>query len=129
MAQTSTSGRLFENSLRELVKDIVWKNGYKSNMGDKSDNVDPIEVDTYISGARYLLMFYSQATLEMVEDYTRAEYIAYLNDVKEDHKRYFDMFYLEIYCLQFSGCFYDVRGAEYAKNCHCPDEGHSRASR
>ena len=58
MAQTSTSGRLFENSLRELVKDIVWKNGYKSNMGDKSDNVDPIEVDTYISGARYLLMFY-----------------------------------------------------------------------
>lgn len=93
MAQTSTSGRLFENSLRELVKDIVWKNGYKSNMGDKSDNVDPIEVDTYISGARYLLMFYSQATLEMVEDYTRAEYIAYLNDVKEDHKRYFDMFY------------------------------------
>ena len=93
MAQTSTSGRLFENALRELVKDLVWKNGYKSNMGDKSDNVDAITVDTYVSGARYLLMFYAQATLETVEDYSRAEYIAFLNTVDPDHKRYFDMFY------------------------------------
>ncbi len=121
MAQTSTSGRLFENSLRELVKDLVWKNGYKSNIGDKSDAVDAIMVDTYMSGARYLLMFYAQATLEMVEDYTRSEYIAYLNDIDPSHKRYFDMFYFgkDLQSIsEASNTSVDVLRSEVAKYPH-----------
>lgn len=96
MAETSTSGRLFENALRNLSNEIVWKNAYKSMLGDQNNLVDPIAVDVYTSGARYLLMYYSTGILEMVEEYTNEEYISFLNsgavtDIK--HIRYFDMFF------------------------------------
>ena len=96
MAETTTSGRLFENALRKLSNGIVWKNMYKSMLGDQESTVDTIAVDVYTSGARYLLMYYSTGLLELVEEYTNEEYISFLNsgmvrDVK--HIRYFDMFF------------------------------------
>lgn len=96
MAETSTSGRLFENALRELSNEIVWKNAYKSSMYDKESIVNPITVDVYLSGARYLLMYYSIGLLEIVEEYTNDEYISFLNSgtiTDPKHIRYFDMFF------------------------------------
>lgn len=96
MAQTSTSGRLFENSLRELANGIVWKNAYKSSTYDKESIVNPITVDVYLSGARYLLMYYSIGLLEIVEEYTNDEYISFLNSgavTDPKHIQYFDMFF------------------------------------
>lgn len=76
MAQTSISGRLFENSLREMVSTIVWHNKY---LGDKYDSesqyVDAVEVDTYLTGARHLLMTYTKTDLETVEDMSVTKYI------------------------------------------------------
>lgn len=96
MAQsTSTSGRIFENALRALANDIVWNNRYLGDMSEKASYVDTIVTDTYTSGAKYLLMFYSQALLEEVEDYTVEEYIDFLNNRVSDigHIRYWDMFF------------------------------------
>ena len=80
MAQTTVSGRLFENSLREMVKTLVWHNKY---LGDKYDSesryVNAVEVDTYLTGARHLLMANSQDTLEAVENMSNEEYETYRN--------------------------------------------------
>ena len=78
MALTSISGRLFENALREMVATMTWHNKYLGDKYDKeSKYVDAVEVDTYLTGARHLLMSHIKSELETVEDMTEAEYIAY----------------------------------------------------
>ena len=95
MAKTSTSGRIFENALRELSENIVWNNKYKGDMYDQAEYIDHTMTDIYMSGARYLLMFYTQSLLEIVEDYTNEEYInRHLNTITNmEHIRYWDMFF------------------------------------
>lgn len=99
MAQTSISGRLFENSLRKMVSTIVWHNKYLGDKHDMEDAyVDAVEVDTYLTGARHLLMTYTKTELENVEDMTETEYFSFRQRefVKEEVNKlmpYWDMFY------------------------------------
>ena len=102
MAQTTVSGVLFENDLRKMIATLVWHNKY---LGDKCDSenkaVDPIEVDTYLTGARHLLMSNSVSTLENVESMTEADYrnkirdpLYKSNDTKDKRElKFWDMFY------------------------------------
>lgn len=96
MALTSSSGRIFENSLREMANEIVWHNKYDGDRYEQASYVDPISVDIYLSGARYLLMYYSKSLLEDVEDYSVEEYLKFRNSdliTSLDHIRYWDMFF------------------------------------
>jgi hypothetical protein len=58
-----------------MVATLVWHNKY---LGDKYDQsikaIDPVEVDTYLTGAKHLLMSNSVATLENAENMTEADY-------------------------------------------------------
>lgn len=102
MPKTATSGRLFENALKKLAKDIVWKDMYASNLGDAQLSTDDLrEIDIYLSGARHLLMYYPKEELERVEDMSPSEYISYLNrELRTDElaarKKYFDMFFYAV---------------------------------
>jgi hypothetical protein len=99
MAQTSISGRLFENSLREMVSTLVWHNKYLGDKYDTEDRyVDAVEVDTYLTGARHLLMTYKRTDLENVENMSEDEYMSYreLEFTSPDantNMPYWDMFY------------------------------------
>lgn len=95
MAQTTVSGRLFENDLRQMVSTLVWHNKYLGDKHDREDKyVDSVEVDTYLTGARHLLMFYSQSQLEDVENMDETQYMTYRKNASiNEHIMYWDMFY------------------------------------
>ena len=98
MAQTTVSGRLFENDLRQMVATLVWHNKYLGDKHDREDKfVNTTEIDTYLTGARHLLMFYSRSQLEDVEDKNEVEYMAFRHDnTTRKYLMYWDMFYYGI---------------------------------
>lgn len=111
MAQTTVSGVLFENELRKMVSTLVWHNKYLGDKYDKESRfVDPVEVDTYLTGARHLLMSNSQAKLESIETMTEAAYLKERekmlhstdDSVRRDVK-FWDMFYFGSKCVDLNG--------------------------
>jgi hypothetical protein len=119
MAQTSVSGRIFENDLKRLVNSLVWHNRYLGDKHDKEDKyVDAEEIDIYLTGARHLLMNYSQVYLETIENKTEAEYMrqrplfnkavtdsSSIESWEYNQLMYWDMFY---YGVRFSEASYDT---------------------
>ena len=99
MAQTSISGRIFENDLRKMIATLVWHNKYLGDKHDSEDKyVDAVEVDTYLTGARHLLMTYSRADLEKIENMNESEYMSFrarelTKAEKNAQTPYWDMFY------------------------------------
>jgi hypothetical protein len=102
MAQTTVSGVLFENDLRKMIATLVWHNKYLGDKYDKeSKYVDAVEVDTYLTGARHLLMTNTKYTLENVESMNETDYLnkmrsqLYHSDSPSDLRelKFWDMFY------------------------------------
>lgn len=95
MASTTPSGRIFENDLRKMVATLVWHNKYLGDKYDKeSSYVDAVEVDTYLTGARHLLMTNTQADLERVENYDEERYKSFrIENAQSPLLPYWDMFY------------------------------------
>ena len=99
MAQTSISGRIFENDLRKMIATLVWHNKYLGDKHDSEDKyVDAVEVDTYLTGARHLLMTYSRTDLEKIENMNESEYMSFrarelTKAEKNAQTPYWDMFY------------------------------------
>ena len=104
MAQTSVSGKMFENDLRKIVSSLVWHNRYLGDKHDREDRyINHEEIDIYLTGARHLLMYYSQTQLESVENKTEEEYKvqrqSFNTNANKDNMQlknqlmYWDMFY------------------------------------
>ena len=77
MASTDLSGRLFQKYMMEMVKDVVWKDGYSATLAERE--CDIIYTDKYTSAARKLLEYYSVSQLKMITDLDITQFNEFIN--------------------------------------------------
>ncbi len=88
MASIEVTARLFENSLRALVNDIVWKDQIRANNSNTSSQTDIIVADRYTAAARRLLEKYSINELIAISDYNDNKFRAFCNKAPTTYLEY-----------------------------------------